>query len=71
VFFEKAKNAWYNNNNRDYHIKFTLDVPSSQKHLPLGKIGEVVDQIIQVETVYVILLGLKILGIMDFDASVL
>ena len=46
VFLEQKKNRWYNNNSKDFHLKFQVEVPRTAKHLPLGKIGEVVDQII-------------------------
>ena len=69
VLFEKKKNAWYNNSNRDYHIKFELSPPPMGTHHH-GKIGDVVKEIIECETVFVSLHSfVTVLGLMDVDAS--
>ena len=53
VFLEQKKNFWHNNNSQDFHIKFLIDaVGDRPKHLPLGKIGDVINEIIECETVY-------------------
>jgi len=49
VLLEQKKNRWYNNNSRDYHIKFAIEPenhPHKHKNLPPGKIGDVVAEII-------------------------
>jgi hypothetical protein len=71
VFLEQKKNAWYNNGGKDYHIKFAIEPEHHKnKHLPLGKIGDVVEEIIDCETVYVSLslVDNYFKGIMDSDA---
>ena len=55
VLLEQKKNCWYNNYSKDWHIKFegigiAKDRPS---HMPLGQIGNVVQEIIECEVNYV------------------
>lgn len=53
VLLEKNRNHWHNNGGRDYHIKFIIEPEHHHnKNLPMGKIGEVVGEIIDCETVY-------------------
>lgn len=59
VLMEKTRNQWHNNGGRDYMIKLALAEPGSGdhiKHMPLGKVGDVVREIIECEN-YVGLLG--------------
>ena len=63
VLMEQNKNAWYNNSNRDYHLKFEVAAvaqPTAQGSGASGlsgghhsQIGQVVSEIIEAETVYV------------------
>ena len=55
VYMEKNKNYWHNNNSRDYHVKFSVDKNESGeriKGLPLGKMGDVLNEIILSETTH-------------------
>lgn len=54
VLLEAKKNAWNNNGGKDYHLKFQIEPDQvANKNLPLGKIGDIVQEIIDCETVYV------------------
>lgn len=57
VLHEPKKNAWHNNWGKDYHIKFMIESEGNHVHrgkgFPFGKLGDVVAEIIECETVYV------------------
>ncbi len=54
VLMEKGKNWWHNNGGQDYGIRFSLEneIHPVNPILPLGKLGEIVGNIIECETVY-------------------
>ena len=51
VFFEQAKNAWYNNNRQDFHLRF--EDPSKRVEGHGDKMEEIVSDIVKCEVVYV------------------
>lgn len=51
VFFEQAKNAWYNNNRQDFHLRF--EDPSKKVEGHGDKMEEIVSDIVKCEVVYV------------------
>lgn len=56
VFMEPLRNYWHNNGGRDYCIKFELPSiapPQEGEAHHHGKIGEVLKEIVESETVYV------------------
>lgn len=54
VFLEQSKNIWHNNGGKDYHIKFVVEPEGHRdKHFPPGKLGDIVGEIVECETVYV------------------
>jgi hypothetical protein len=55
---EKKMNIWHNNGGKDFNIKFLIEGEGGNnddkiKNLPLGKIGDVVREIIECEVDYV------------------
>lgn len=66
------KNIWHNNGGKDYTIRMMADLVNKvrDKNLPLGKIGDVVNEIIECETVYVSLISLIPIEFMDINASI-